>query len=156
MRRNTSRQKQSHQKNNPIDSAALAGTVVAAILATSSQSGPWYPSDGAIGLTLLIVLMSYELERPRKKLQNVAFGMVCSLSTILIVGFITEFWLSGFNWHYWVELEKPNPAISRVNPWYIGTWWCVLTVVFTGVGIRYARSNAKPNSDDREETEIRK
>ncbi len=73
--------------------------------------------------------MAYELERPRRGLQNLAFGMVCAQSAVLIVGFIMEFWLSGFNWQYWVELEKQNRAISRVSPWYSAIWWCVLTIV---------------------------
>lgn len=153
MRRNTSRQRQLHHQSNPFDSAALAGTIIAGVLATSTQEGPWELSDGAIGLTLLIVLMAYELERPRRGLQNVAFGMVCSLSAVMIVGFVTELWLSGFNSQYWIELERANPPTSRVSPWYIGIWWCTLSVVFTGVGIKYTTLNSLPNADKREETE---
>ncbi len=151
MRRNFSKQRQ--HPGNPMDSAALAGTIVAGVLATSTQQGPWDPSSGAIGLTLLIVLLAYELERPRRGLQNVAFGMVCSLSAIMIVGFITELWLSGFNSQYWVELERVNPPASRVNPWYVGGWWCALSVVFTGVGIRYTTVRSQLNANEQEETD---
>ena len=155
MRRPFSKQRHLHHQSNPMDSAALAGTIIAGVLATSVQEGPWMQSNGAIGLTLLIVIMAYELERPRRGLQNLAFGMVCSLSAIMIVGFVTEFWLSGFNSQYWVVLERVDPQTTRVSPWYIGIWWCALSVVFTGVGIRYTRLNSPPNADKREETEKR-
>lgn len=151
MKRNISRQERLHQYQT-IDSAALAGAAIAASLSIFSIPGPFYPLNGVVGLTLLTLLLSYELKRYRKGWQNVAFGMVCALCALLIVGFVTEFFLSGFDWRYWEKLQEP--LRSRVGDWYVFIWWLFLTGAFTYLGFRNAVPIPQLTPDIRTEAKL--
>jgi hypothetical protein len=119
-----------------IDSAALAGAAIAGALTVFSAPGPYVPLNGVVGLTLLILLLTYEPRRYRSDWQNLAFGGVCALCALLVVGFVTEFWESGWHWAYWVELEK-EPRRSNMNYWFLSVGWLLLTGVFAGLGFKY-------------------
>jgi hypothetical protein len=118
-------------KLQTIDSAALAAATLAGALSVFSAPGPYVPLNGAVGLTLLTILFTYELRRPRSNSQNIAFGTVCALCSLLVVGFIAEFRAAKWNWEYWKELKKDT---SHVNYWLMFIWWVGLTVVFTVIG----------------------
>jgi hypothetical protein len=119
-----------------IDSAALAGASIAASLTIFSAPGPYYPINGIFGVTLLTILLSYELKRYRQGWQNVAFGMVCGLCSLLIIGFLSEFYLSGLDLKYWEKLQEPLK--SNVGTWYMFFCWIALTIFFTFFGMKNA------------------
>jgi multisubunit Na+/H+ antiporter MnhB subunit len=125
-----------------VDSAALAAAALAGALSVFSAPGPYVPLNAIVGLTLLIIVLAYELRRDRTNFQNVAFGAVCGLCSLLVVGFVAEFRQANWGWDYWVDLEK-DPQRSNVNYWIMLTWWFGLTVVFTGLGFLF-RSNSRP------------
>lgn len=74
-------------KHQTIDSAALAGAATAASLSVFGVPGPYIPLNAIVGLTLLILLLTYELRRYRSRSQNLAFGSVCALCSLLVLGF---------------------------------------------------------------------
>jgi hypothetical protein len=99
------------------------------------------------GLTLLAILLTYELRRYRYKWQNLAFGAVCGLCALMVVGFLTEFYRGGWRGDYWVELIK-EPRRSNVNEWELLLWWLGLTGIFTISGffgrLRIPETNTSP------------
>jgi hypothetical protein len=123
------------QQSQPIDSAALAASATAATLSILIAQGPFHPLNAAVGVTLTTLLLAYELKRCREGFQNLAFGMVCALCTLLVVGFLRELSLSGFNLSYLV----PEKASSLVPPWELIVYWVIFSGVFTWLGFRYAR-----------------
>lgn len=131
-----------------IDSAALAGAVIAVSFTPFTIPGPFYPINAIIGLTLLTLLISYELKRCREGWQNVAFGMICALCGLLVVGFVTDFVGSGGGLDYYKELEEQERSLLGL--WAEFVWWLVLTVVFTYLGFR----NATPVSELTENQDV--
>jgi hypothetical protein len=134
----TASQQDQFLRQQTIDPAALAGAATAAALAVFLQAGPFYPLNGCFGISLLAILLTYELKRYRTRWQSVAFGAVCALCALLVVGFVTEYWKGGWNSNYWVELEKNKESL--VSQWELFFWWLALTVVFTGLGVVFAIS----------------
>ena len=120
-------------RHQTVDPAALAGAAIAAAVAVFSVPGPFTPMNLVAGLTLLAILLTYELRRYRYKWQNLAFGAVCGLCALMVVGFVTEFYRGDWRLDYWVELIK-EPRRSNVNEWYLLLWWLVLTCIFTICG----------------------
>jgi hypothetical protein len=125
-------------RHQTVDPAALAGAATAAALAVFMEPGPFYPLNGIFGFSLLAILLTYELKRYRKGWQNLAFGAVCALCALLVVGLVAEFWKAGWASEYWVELEKTKE--SRVHQWTLFFWWLGLTVAFSLLGYRFAIS----------------
>jgi hypothetical protein len=134
-------------KLQTIDSAALAGAATAAALTVFSAPGPYVPMNAVIGLTLLAILLTYELRRYRSHWQNFAFGAVCALCTLLILGFLLEWGISGWNLNYYEELENRNPPDSEVNYWHMFISWGILTIMFTCLGFRNAISVQRKLAD---------
>lgn len=120
-------------RHQTVDPAALAGAAIAAAVAVFSVPGPFTPMNLVAGLTLLAILLTYELRRYRYKWQNLAFGAVCALCALMIVGFVIEFYRGGWRLDYWVELIK-EPRRSNVNEWELLLCWLVLTGIFTICG----------------------
>jgi hypothetical protein len=52
-------------KHQTIDPAALAGAALAAAITLFVDPGPFVPLSAIIGITLLLILLSYELTRSR-------------------------------------------------------------------------------------------
>ena len=76
------------------DAAALSGATLAAVVTVYIPKGPFGWISGIVGLVLLLILVSYESERPRTQLQSLALGAVCGLSSLLIVGLVAELIIS--------------------------------------------------------------
>ena len=74
-------------RHQTIDPATLSGAAIAAALAVFSVPGPFTPMNFVVGVTLLVILFTYELRRYRNNWQNLAFGAVSGLCALLIVGF---------------------------------------------------------------------
>lgn len=129
-----------------IDSAALAGAATAAAVAVFVVPGPFVPLNAALGLTLLAIVLTYEMKRFRYRWQNLAFGCVCGLCALLVLGFVSEFLYSGFDLRYWEKLE--NPPRSNVNQWFLFFGWASLAVVFTRLGLRFAVRVARPDETE--------
>lgn len=122
-----------------VDPAALAAAVFAAALTTLTPEGPFAVLTAIIGVTLLLIVCSYEYCRKRYFWQNVAFGAVCALVSLLLYGFIREALEAG---NFDTTLNAPvevNPAgekiiKSRIANKEIAVVWALLSVLFTYVG----------------------
>lgn len=125
-------------KFQTIDSAALAGAATAATLTVFSEPGPYVPMNAIVGITLLAILLTYELRRYRTPVQNFAFGAVCALCALLVMGFLREWQISGWEWEYWIDLESQQPPQSNVRYWFMFAAWAIFAGIFTWLGSRYA------------------
>lgn len=123
--------------NQPIDSAALAGAILAGALAVFIEPGPFDVLNVVIGITLLTILYAYELNRPRTDAQSVAFGAVCAFCILLVVGFLAELWLplSSFP----IAVSGKGEPESRVPDWFLAAAWLIFTVLFFLIGRTVAR-----------------
>lgn len=72
------------------DSAALAGAALAAVIAIYTQSGPFQYSSFAIGVSILLLVCGYEIDKARTRMQSLALACICALASILVIGAILE------------------------------------------------------------------
>jgi hypothetical protein len=121
------------ETNHPnIDPAALAGAALAATITLFVAPGPFVPLTAIIGTTLLLILLSYELRRPRTFFQCYAFGSVCAFCGLLAVGFGIEGWRVHWSVEEWERLM--NLEESCVEFWDLTLAWVILMFVFSSLG----------------------
>lgn len=104
------------------DSAALAVSALAAVLAVSGQAGEYVCTNFAIGVTLIAIVLAFELSRPRRVFKSLAMGMILGLISWLIVGFILDKCLPE-------SFEKVQG--TKALPWMLVVTWAVVTGAFT-------------------------
>jgi hypothetical protein len=73
-----------------IDPAALAVAVFAGALSVFAPQGPYSPGSILTGLTLLFVILGYDVNPHRNLYQSIAYGAVFGLVCILIIGYPLE------------------------------------------------------------------
>ena len=74
-----------------IDPAALAAATLAVAISAIAPPGPYSPIGSVIGLTVLVLILAYDVDPQRTRLQSVAFGAVCALVTVLVIGYVLEY-----------------------------------------------------------------
>lgn len=72
------------------DPGALAGAVIAVAISSLGTKGPFEPFNLIISITLLALVLAYELGARRTPSQRVAFAMVCGVCAIPGVGYVLE------------------------------------------------------------------
>lgn len=103
------------------DSAALGTAALAGALTIIAEPGPYDLLNLITGVTILLILWSYEYQKPRGPRKSLAFAAVCAFVAILVLGPIFEYFFS-FNQHY-------SPKNSRVDSWLIAIFWGMITAV---------------------------
>src|SRR5690348_8207328 len=76
--------------NDHIDAAALAGAVLAGVLASMVPDGPFQLMNVPLGLTVLALLIAYIGKRERTVGKTIAFSAVVAYSSLLLFGFLFE------------------------------------------------------------------
>lgn len=117
-----------------VDPAALAAAVFAAAVTSYSEEGPFVPFSLVIGITLLLIVCSYEFCRERSFWKNLAFGAVCALVSLLIYGFVREMWKAGWHLKTWIDAEGNLVRDTRVSPDELVIAWGILTAIFAFIG----------------------
>jgi hypothetical protein len=106
-------------ETDPFDSAALAASSLAAVLSVTGQEGPYVITNLITGITLIVILLAFEIKRTRSFLKSIAMGMVIGLISWLIFGFILE-----------TILPPSKLDLSSVSNHWLGYVWFAVTVSF--------------------------
>jgi len=77
-----------------VDTAALAGAVLAGVLASFVEPGPFDLMSAVLGITLIALLIAYLWNNRRTVGKSIAFSMVTAFSSLLVLGFVLEMMLS--------------------------------------------------------------
>lgn len=104
-------------RDRTTDSAALAGTALAGVLAVMMEKGPYDWLNLVVGLTLLLIIFGYERDHFRTTRQSVALAAVCALCSLLIFGVLIEFYLGGCSLKGQTSFEgfiAPGETISNL------------------------------------------
>lgn len=110
------------------DSAALAGAVLAGVVAVFLQKGAYDWLNGIVSITLLAVIVGYEMNRYRTKCQSFALAAVSGFCTLLLLGLILELIL-GKGSLEGIKEDK-GETDSLVESWYLAVAWLVLTPIW--------------------------
>lgn len=122
-----------------IDPAALAAAALSATLTIYAPPGPWSIGSSIIGLTLCFLILGYDVEPQRDRVQSIGFAAVLALICILILGYPLEVICSrnsGARLRAALQEIKPDETISDVPPLLIVAIWFVLTAVVSYVDQR--------------------
>lgn len=76
--------------NEHVDTAALAGAVLAGVLASFVPEGPFDCMSAVLGVTLVALLLAYLWNKHRTVGKSIAFSMVAAFSSLLVLGFVLE------------------------------------------------------------------
>jgi hypothetical protein len=124
-------------KKREIDSAALGGSAIAAVLTVALAKGPFDPVSFIIGVTLVALILAYELNNGRTLAQSIAFGAVLGLCSLLFLGFLVE----------WLVFHTPHDAPeSKLSYTLIVSLWLTVAVTFVIVDIAWVQK-ARPSND---------
>lgn len=115
-------------KRREIDSAALAASALAAVLAVSLSKGPFDALNFIIGITLTILILAYECRNLREWSQSIALGAVLGLCSLLFLGVIIE---------RWVFHTSPKAEESSVSYTILVSLWLAVTFVFSVLDIAW-------------------
>ena len=111
-------------RESPIDSAALAASSLAAVIAISEQTGPYVSINLVTGITLLSIVLAFELRRERDWPKSMALGMCLGLCSWLIIGYAAEEILNA------LDVSKRLRDGSLVQYWHLNFAWVSLAVIF--------------------------
>ena len=132
-----------------IDPAALAVASLAAVVSTIAPPGPYHPKCMLIGLAILLVIFGYDVEPTRKRKQNLAFGVVCALISLLVLGYPLEFFFSFIKTHEWTRLkvmlgdQEHDINHSEVPPGVMLGLWVLMTYMYYWCDKRRCRQVAR-------------
>lgn len=132
-----------------VDPAALVVAAFVAAWPLFSEPGPFVHWSFVVGVTLLLVICSYEFARCRTRWQSLAFGAVCALPSILAYGFIREMWKAGWRFAtedgapWYTDLNGNAVLDTRITSIELSWAWMVFTLLFFGIGCLGSRRAAK-------------
>jgi len=148
------------KQHNPMDSAALAAGAIAAVLAVTGPKGPYDIISAVTGFVITMVLIAYELPVVRSSRQNIAFGLILSLSSLPIAGYLLEVLLAAtrrelsfesfFNGRNIRYENDPDTAVPRSA---IFLCWLVFTFVYWSIA-KKASKKAENAELNRKETDL--
>ena len=78
------------KRRGGIDPAALAAASLASAVSTIGQPGPYTSVTAIVGVTILFVVLAYDIEAYRSMFQSIAYSSVAGLSSILACGYLLE------------------------------------------------------------------
>ena len=112
-------------REESIDSAALAGATIAAVLAVVIPKGPFDVMSIPIGLTLVMIILAYEGRRPRRRVaRRLAFAASTGFSLVLVIGPMIELWLHHGDIRLFLEGGQESEGL--VKPWMNAAAWFAL------------------------------
>jgi hypothetical protein len=123
-----------HSRERHIDSAALAASAIAAVLAVSLVKGPYYEGNFIVGVTLTVLILAYEISNQRTFAQTVALGAVLGLCSLLYLGYLTD----RFVFH-----TSPDADDSNVSPMLEVYFWFVVTIIFSVLDVLWFQRRAR-------------
>lgn len=104
--------------------AALAGA-----LAVFIEPGPYNWLNGVTGITVLLIVVAYEIHRRRTRMQSLALAAVCAFVGLLVVGLGRELYIGGWELKG-VCLEptgcKLHEYDSTVSDEFLAVAWSIL------------------------------
>lgn len=113
--------KEQVERRGGIDPAALAAASLASAVSTLAQSGPYTLVTSVLGITILLLVLAYDIDPHRNWFQSVAYSCVSGLTTLLAVGYLLEL---IFVW--WA----PQEGTSAVPQWVHGVLWVLLSLAY--------------------------
>lgn len=98
--------------------------------------GPYSPIGSVIGLTVLVLILAYDVDPQRTRLQSVAFGGVCALVTVLVIGYVLEYVFATNRPKRFDVLKRELPqnedlSYSEVPPYVVLVFWFGMTCGYT-------------------------
>lgn len=102
------------ERRGGIDPAALAAASLASAVSTFAQSGPYTLLSSVLGVSILMLVRSYDIDPHRNWFQSVAYSCVSGLTTLLAVGYLLELL---FAW------SAPHVGTSEVPQWVHFLLW---------------------------------
>jgi len=112
------------QDGDGIDPAALVLAALAGGLTVFTQAGPFSSTDLIVGVSMLLVILSYDSALARTKFQSAAFGSVCAFSLLLVLGPLCEYLERR------AAGESVESNVSLVPPWLDLVIWGTGTLAF--------------------------
>jgi uncharacterized BrkB/YihY/UPF0761 family membrane protein len=122
------------KRSGGIDPAALAAAALAAAISTIAPSGPYGPASMVIGITILLLILAYDVDPHRSRAQSVAFSAVVALIALLSLGFPMECVFAAHPMARLHVLLKEIPQdkdlpMSEVPPLAAIVLWMLITIV---------------------------
>lgn len=114
--------KEIHKRRGGIDPAALAAASLASAISTIAQPGPYTPITMVVGLTILAVVLAYDVEAFRTKFQSFAYSAAAGLTATLALGYPFEVYSQNY--------IDYNPTSSTVPQWVTVLAWLCFTAAF--------------------------
>jgi hypothetical protein len=143
--------KTEESKSGGIDPAALAAASLAAAVSVLASAGPYAPGSMFIGVTILSLIITYDVDPHRSAGQSFAFSAVAGMITALMLGYPLECVFAKDSCARLCVLlhEKPKDLpYSEVPP--------IATIILWGgaTGLFYLmdgknRNNSEPKPDTR-------
>ena len=90
MNTTTRAEKEKERLRGGIDPAALAAASLASAISTIAQPGPYTPVTMVVAVTLLLLIISFDVEAYRTKSQSLAYSAVVGLASSLGLGLPLE------------------------------------------------------------------
>jgi hypothetical protein len=90
MNTTTRAEKEKERLRGGIDPAALAAASLASAISTIAQPGPYTPVTMVVAVTLLLLIVSFDVEAYRTKSQSLAYSAVVGLTSSLGFGLPME------------------------------------------------------------------
>jgi len=116
------------------DQASLAIAGLAAILAVFLKEGEFNWMSTAVGISLALILLSYNSAAEKKLPRNMAFASVLALCALLICGVGLEkigYLAIKLEWYEEKVATMNNPEPSQVRPFMAAIAWLCFACVFT-------------------------
>jgi hypothetical protein len=95
MNTRTVESKEQQKRRGGIDPAALAAASLASAISTIAQPGPYTPVTAVLGLTILFVVLAYDIDPHRTRFQSLAYSCVAALTTTLAAGYPMELYFAA-------------------------------------------------------------
>jgi hypothetical protein len=78
--------------------AALLGIALAGAISVAVSSDRFDLWDTIVGITLVLILLTYDTRKPTQQIERYAFGAVYALCGLLIFGILLEYVASTLSW----------------------------------------------------------
>lgn len=135
-------------RSGGIDPAALAAASLAVAISAIAPPGPYTPTSMMIGATILVLIFAYDEDPHRSGWEHVAFGAVCALVSLLVIGYPLEYICAtdkarrlGAFLH---EIED-DLKYSEIPPWLVLVLWLGMTGMYILIDKRWLSKRAPEN-----------
>lgn len=129
-------------EENSTDVAALAASVVAAVLTLFVDPGEYGVMSLVVSFALSIVVVAFTWQQERTWNRSLAVGAILGLALVPALGFFHE---AGRRHGLWEQLFKLayDAKTSVVPDWMLARDWLLMFVLISGVDIAFQRRRGK-------------